>query len=54
MGRVNPFFERAGFTRIGTIRNRKTTRKAGESHAFSEPVYYVRENQNVRMPANTK
>lgn len=45
MGRVNPFFERAGFTRIGTIRKRKTPRKNGESHAFNEPVYYVRENR---------
>jgi ABC-type ATPase with predicted acetyltransferase domain len=41
MGRVNPFFERAGFTRIATIRNGKT------SHAFFEPVYYVRENRDV-------
>ena len=54
MGRVNPFFERAGFTRVGTIRKRDG--KTGgayasrgkvkeDSHRFSEPAYYVRDNR---------
>jgi ABC-type ATPase with predicted acetyltransferase domain len=60
MGQVNPFFERAGFTRVGVIRKRKNVRNpAGiygkqefklsketiEKSRFSEPVYYVRRNQ---------
>jgi ABC-type ATPase with predicted acetyltransferase domain len=58
MGQANPFFERAGFARVGVIR------KTGRSHAraaypnrrnvgateeaksrFSEPVYYVFDNR---------
>ena len=35
MGRANPFFEKAGFLRIGVIR----------SGGFREPVYYVRDNR---------
>jgi hypothetical protein len=59
MGRVNPFFERAGFVRVGVVRK---DRRAGlrngayagggglsaESAAksrFSEPVYYVFDNR---------
>lgn len=54
MGRVNPFFERAGFVRVGTIRKRdgKTggafTRRGKakpDTHPFSEPAYYVRDNR---------
>jgi GNAT superfamily N-acetyltransferase len=60
MGRINPFFERAGFTRVGIIRKdaRSKRRDHGayssqqalseESRAksrFSEPVYYVFDNR---------
>jgi len=56
MGRANPFFERAGFTRVGVIRKSKTTgygaytrnRVSAETLAksrFSEPVYYVFDNR---------
>jgi N-acetylglutamate synthase-like GNAT family acetyltransferase len=59
MGHANPFFERAGFTRVGVIRR---TAKSGKHGAyggkarvsaetlaksrFSEPVYYVFDNRN--------
>jgi ABC-type ATPase with predicted acetyltransferase domain len=43
MGQVNPVFERAGFVRVGTIRGKKTT------HAFCEPVYFVRDNRKIEM-----
>lgn len=59
MGQVNPFFERAGFQRVGIIR--KNNRVQGASGAyggrkrlsaesiaksrFSEPVYYVLDNR---------
>jgi GNAT superfamily N-acetyltransferase len=60
MGRINPFFERAGFTRVGIIRkdprNRRKDHGAYSSHyalseesraksRFSEPVYYVFDNR---------
>jgi GNAT superfamily N-acetyltransferase len=52
MGRANPFFERAGFTRVGVIDKRKssggayTNRKGkADAYRFSEPVYYVRDNR---------
>lgn len=64
MGQANPFFERAGFVRVGVVRKdprRGDGRSAGayggrrkrlsaESAAksrFSEPVYYVRDNQST-------
>jgi hypothetical protein len=60
MGQANPFFERAGFVRVGVIRKRG--RKGGAESAygghavrlradtvgksrFSEPVYYVFDNR---------
>jgi len=62
MGQVNPFFERAGFVRVGVVRKgAKPTSGAGayaggrglsaESAAksrFSEPVYYVFDNRRRR------
>lgn len=61
MGQANPFFERAGFTRVGVIRktggrtagqgaygskrNRVSAETAMKSR-FSEPVYYVLDNRN--------
>jgi ABC-type lipoprotein export system ATPase subunit/GNAT superfamily N-acetyltransferase len=60
MGHVNPFFERAGFLRVGVLRGRKRvgrhgsiygrrgTRVSAETEAksrFSEPVYYVFDNR---------
>lgn len=54
MGRVNPFFERAGFTKVGLIRRSgtpaKRNRLSAASHAksrFSEPVYYIRNNRTA-------
>jgi GNAT superfamily N-acetyltransferase len=58
MGQVNPFFERAGFVRVGVVR--KGRRSSGGRGAyisgglsaasaaksrFSEPVYYVFDNR---------
>lgn len=55
MGHANPFFERAGFVRVGVIRKTKRTngayggrRLSAESAAksrYSEPVYYVWDNR---------
>jgi ABC-type ATPase with predicted acetyltransferase domain len=52
MGRVNPFFERAGFVRVGTIRQRNgggafacRDRAKPDTHRYSEPAYYVRDNR---------
>lgn len=55
MGQVNPFFERAGFVRVGVVRHQRrgsagafgTTRRptASALHDYSEPVYYVRDNR---------
>jgi len=61
MGQINPFFEKAGFVKVGLIRKPKpgTPRNAAYgvkhcksappvefTHEFSEPVYYVRDNRN--------
>jgi hypothetical protein len=59
MGHANPFFERAGFTRVGVIRKSgagdangaygaKRARLSAETVAksrFSDPVYYVFDNR---------
>lgn len=59
MGHANPFFERAGFTRVGVVRKPETkaryggqfgpraacTRATVEKSRFSEPVYYVFDNR---------
>jgi hypothetical protein len=61
MGRVNPFFERAGFERVGTIRKGRRSREPHGAYAgsprlsaeslaksrFSEPVYYVFDNRGT-------
>ena len=55
MGRVNPFFERAGFRKVGVIRKSGRGKQNGaygrkvtgnDVSRFSEPGYYVRENRN--------
>lgn len=45
MGRINPFFERAGFVRLGTIRKDGRS-SAADPHRFSEPVYYLFDNRH--------
>jgi ABC-type ATPase with predicted acetyltransferase domain len=60
MGHANPFFERAGFNRVGVIRKPEGGRRYGgqfgprgatsnretaEKSRFSEPVYYVFDNR---------
>ena len=59
MGHANPFFERAGFERVGVIRKSNTPGTYGGMYGgrkrvtaetiaksrFSEPVYYVRDNR---------
>ncbi len=55
MGQINPFFERAGFTRVGTIRKTRDSRQGAygkrvsaetrSKSAHSEPVYYVFDNR---------
>lgn len=59
MGQVNPFFERAGFQRVGIIRKNHRSRGASGAYGgrkrlssesiaksrFSEPVYYVLDNR---------
>ncbi len=56
MAQVNPFFERAGFVRVGVIRKTKSTLRHGaysgqlnrdsrQKSLFSEPVYYVFDNR---------
>ena len=59
MGHANPFFERAGFTRVGVVRKANRgrygsqfgtrgatcTRETAEKSRFSEPVYYVFDNR---------
>ena len=61
MGHANPFFERAGFTRVGVIRKTgdekayggqygvrgaKCSRETVAKSRFSEPVYYVFDNRS--------
>jgi hypothetical protein len=63
MGRVNPFFERAGFVRVGLVRKdgrdrgtaagayggrRRVTAETAVKSRFSEPVYYVFDNRASR------
>ena len=53
MGQANPFFERAGFVRVGVIRKRRPrgdrgVRVSAETAAksrFREPVDYVFDNR---------
>jgi len=58
MGRINPFFERAGFVRVGVIRKngrgntsgsiaarRGVSRATEMKSRFCEPVYYVFDNR---------
>ncbi len=57
MGRVNPFFERAGFVKVGVIprtgkagmygKGTKLTAETVSKSEYSEPVYYVRDNRPV-------
>ena len=67
MGTVNPFFERAGFQRVGRSRSRKGDREghsriygsrklklSAEAHRksqFAEPVYYVFDNRAAAAKA---
>jgi N-acetylglutamate synthase-like GNAT family acetyltransferase len=62
MGQTNPFFERAGFVRVGVIRKQRRRPAAGPyanhkvglsaetvgKSRYSEPVYYVLDNRNPR------
>ena len=61
LGQVNPFFERAGFERVGVVRKtgqgncagcygakKGVTREMEAKSRFSEPVYYVFDNRNRR------
>jgi hypothetical protein len=63
MGRANPFFERAGFVKVGVI---PRTGKAGQygpragiaadtarKSRFSGPVYYVFDNRTRRPLAES-
>ena len=59
MGQFNPFFERAGFAKVGTVARSGRDGTAGayagnkgrisgetvEKSRFSEPVYYIRRNE---------
>jgi GNAT superfamily N-acetyltransferase len=59
MGQVNPFFERAGFVRVGVVRKnakprsgygayaggRRLSAESAAKSRFSEPVYYVLDNR---------
>ena len=58
MGHANPFFERAGFVRVGVVKktgnangaygsNKRLSAETIAKSEFSEPVYYVRDNRNV-------
>jgi ABC-type lipoprotein export system ATPase subunit/GNAT superfamily N-acetyltransferase len=59
MGRANPFFERAGFAKVGTIPRRRrahgtgqfgpragVTAEAARKSDFSDPAYYVFDNRS--------
>lgn len=52
MGRINPFFEKAGFARVGLIRRsgggayaKRLSAESREKSRHSEPVYYVFDNR---------
>jgi len=59
MGRINPFFERAGFVRVGVVehdgrgdgsgiyggRGSRLTRESRDKSRYSRPVYYVLDNR---------
>ena len=58
MGQANPFFEHAGFTRVGVVRKarggsagaaygggKRVTAETREKSRFSDPVYYVFDNR---------
>jgi hypothetical protein len=60
MGHVNPFFEKAGFVRVGVIRKegrlstrgqaqlyggRRLSAETSRKSRYSEPVYYVFDNR---------
>ena len=45
MARVNPFFERAGFRKLGVIRKTEVT-DPNDPYRYSEPGYYIRERVN--------
>lgn len=56
MGHANPFFERAGFVRVGVIRKRgdangaygrRAARRDDARQRFSDPVYYVFDNRGT-------
>jgi len=51
MGRANPFFEKAGFVKVGVIRKRAASvsppRKPERHDAYREPLYYVLDNRKV-------
>jgi ABC-type ATPase with predicted acetyltransferase domain len=58
MGRANPFFECAGFQKVGTIRRKgragqfgpqsRTAAETARKSRFSDPVYYVFDNRSRR------
>jgi GNAT superfamily N-acetyltransferase len=65
MGRANPFFERAGFVRVGVVRKHggagdgsgaygigsRVSAETAAKGRYSEPVYYVFDNRaNARPP----
>jgi ABC-type ATPase with predicted acetyltransferase domain len=56
MGQANPFFERAGFVRVGVVKksgrangaygsNKRLSDETMKKSEFSNPVYYVRDNR---------
>jgi ABC-type ATPase with predicted acetyltransferase domain len=48
MGRANPFFEKAGFKKVGVIRKSEPGRvsaRRNEQDQYREPVYYVLGNR---------
>ncbi|CAN5511900.1 hypothetical protein BH11PLA2_BH11PLA2_09020 [soil metagenome] len=65
MGQANPFFERAGFQRVGIIRNdggekygaygggKRVSVETLSKSKYSEPVYYVFDNRNSGPPLPT-
>lgn len=58
MGRSNPFFERAGFTRVGVVRHAPggnlrgaygRASKGSTTHRHAEPAYFVFDNRRRRL-----